>query len=88
MSDAEVDVDLADFLLVENGAVKEKHLYVDGVAMQVRVLPEASVEPPWEEIPLRPRPACRPAPPPGRDVTRRGRQRVSMHFSDAEFRRT
>ncbi|WP_329180760.1 hypothetical protein OG754_38565 [Streptomyces decoyicus] len=40
MSDAEVDV--ADFFLVENGAVKEKHLYVDGVAMQAALAsPEA-----------------------------------------------
>ncbi|MFF0449571.1 nuclear transport factor 2 family protein [Streptomyces sp. NPDC004609] len=31
---ARVDVDLADFVLVEGGAVKEKHSYVDGVAMQ------------------------------------------------------
>lgn len=29
-----VCVDLADFVLVEGGAVKEKHSYVDGVAMQ------------------------------------------------------
>lgn len=29
-----VSVDLADFVLVEDGAVKEKHSYVDGVAMQ------------------------------------------------------
>jgi uncharacterized protein (TIGR02246 family) len=29
-----VCVDLADYVLVENGAVKEKHSYVDGVAMQ------------------------------------------------------
>ncbi|WP_433730184.1 nuclear transport factor 2 family protein [Nocardia sp. CA-129566] len=29
-----VSVDLADYVLVENGAVKEKHSYVDGVAMQ------------------------------------------------------
>ncbi|MET8429578.1 nuclear transport factor 2 family protein [Nocardia sp. NPDC004860] len=27
-------VDLADYVLVEDGAVKEKHSYVDGVAMQ------------------------------------------------------
>lgn len=27
-------VDLADFVLTEDGAVKEKHSYVDGVAMQ------------------------------------------------------
>ncbi|WP_433566976.1 nuclear transport factor 2 family protein [Nocardia sp. CA-151230] len=29
-----VCVDLADYVLIENGAVKEKHSYVDGVAMQ------------------------------------------------------
>ncbi|MEV0338497.1 nuclear transport factor 2 family protein [Nocardia sp. NPDC050713] len=29
-----VQVDLADYVLVEDGAVKEKHSYVDGVAMQ------------------------------------------------------
>ncbi|MGY2009532.1 nuclear transport factor 2 family protein [Nocardia gipuzkoensis] len=29
-----VCVDLADYVLVEGGAVKEKHSYVDGVAMQ------------------------------------------------------
>ncbi|MEU2032461.1 nuclear transport factor 2 family protein [Nocardia amamiensis] len=29
-----VDVDLADYVLVEDGAVKAKHSYVDGVAMQ------------------------------------------------------
>ncbi|WP_435592689.1 nuclear transport factor 2 family protein [Nocardia sp. bgisy118] len=29
-----VCVDLADYVLVEDGAVKEKHSYVDGVAMQ------------------------------------------------------
>ncbi|MFE3445663.1 nuclear transport factor 2 family protein [Nocardia sp. NPDC059180] len=34
-----VAVDLADFVLVENGAVKEKHSYVDGVAMQAAVGP-------------------------------------------------
>ncbi|MFI6284638.1 nuclear transport factor 2 family protein [Streptomyces sp. NPDC051018] len=33
-----LDADLADFVLVEAGAVKEKHSYVDGVAMQA-VLP-------------------------------------------------
>ncbi|MFF2083395.1 nuclear transport factor 2 family protein [Nocardia sp. NPDC058176] len=27
-------VDLADYVLIEDGAVKEKHSYVDGVAMQ------------------------------------------------------
>ncbi|MEU1944610.1 nuclear transport factor 2 family protein [Streptomyces sp. NPDC020125] len=34
-----VDIDLADFVLVENGAVKEKHSYVDGVAMQAALAP-------------------------------------------------
>ncbi len=29
-----VRVDLADYVLVEEGAVEEKHSYVDGVAMQ------------------------------------------------------
>ncbi|WP_067536513.1 nuclear transport factor 2 family protein [Nocardia crassostreae] len=29
-----VEVDLADVVFIENGAVKEKHSYVDGVAMQ------------------------------------------------------
>jgi uncharacterized protein (TIGR02246 family) len=38
-ADAAVDVDLADFVLVENGAVKEKHSYVDGVAMQAAMAP-------------------------------------------------
>ena len=32
-SGAAVDVDLVDFVLVENGAVSEKHSYVDGAAM-------------------------------------------------------
>ncbi|AVH25520.1 nuclear transport factor 2 family protein [Nocardia cyriacigeorgica] len=32
-----VAVDLADYVLVEDGAVKEKHSYVDGVAMQAAV---------------------------------------------------
>ncbi|GAA4633503.1 hypothetical protein GCM10023196_071280 [Actinoallomurus vinaceus] len=36
---AALDVDLADFVLVENGAVKEKHSYVDGVAMQAALAP-------------------------------------------------
>ncbi|MBF6467376.1 ester cyclase [Nocardia beijingensis] len=30
----QVHVGLADYVLVEDGAVKEKHSYVDGVAMQ------------------------------------------------------
>ncbi|MGW0880112.1 nuclear transport factor 2 family protein [Streptomyces sp. NPDC002671] len=38
-SGAALDVDLADFVLVENGAVKEKHSYVDGVAMQAAIAP-------------------------------------------------
>ncbi|MFI9718966.1 nuclear transport factor 2 family protein [Streptomyces sp. NPDC052396] len=45
-SGAELDVDLADFVLVENGAVKEKHSYVDGMAMQAAIAPaEASPRP-------------------------------------------
>jgi uncharacterized protein (TIGR02246 family) len=36
---AAVNVDLADFVVVENGAVKEKHSYVDGVAMQAAIAP-------------------------------------------------
>ncbi|MGW0765784.1 nuclear transport factor 2 family protein [Streptomyces sp. NPDC002676] len=43
-SGAALDVDLADFVLVENGAVKEKHSYVDGVAMQAAIAP-AEVSP-------------------------------------------
>lgn len=39
MSCTIIDVDLADFVLVENGAVKEKHSYVDGVAMQAALGP-------------------------------------------------
>jgi uncharacterized protein (TIGR02246 family) len=43
VSGAAVDVDPADFVLVENGAVREKHSYVDGVAMQAAVAsPEAA----------------------------------------------
>lgn len=38
---APVDVDLADYVVVENGAVKEKHSYVDGVAMQAATAPPA-----------------------------------------------
>ncbi|MGE7435291.1 nuclear transport factor 2 family protein [Kitasatospora sp. NPDC001175] len=38
-SGSAVDVDLADFVLVENGAVKEKHSYVDGMAMQAAIGP-------------------------------------------------
>ncbi|MEV5875945.1 nuclear transport factor 2 family protein [Streptomyces sp. NPDC052101] len=36
---AVVDVDLADYVLIEDGAVKEKHSYVDGVAMQAALAP-------------------------------------------------
>lgn len=32
-------VDLVDFVLVEDGAVKEKHSYVDGAAMQAALTP-------------------------------------------------
>ncbi|AJC61439.1 nuclear transport factor 2 family protein [Streptomyces sp. 769] len=43
VSGAAVDVDLADFVVVENGAVKEKHSYVDGMAMQAALAsPEAA----------------------------------------------
>ena len=34
-------VDLADFVLVENDAVEEKHSYVDGIAMQAALAPAA-----------------------------------------------
>ncbi|MFD8393035.1 nuclear transport factor 2 family protein [Streptomyces sp. NPDC059680] len=44
VSGAAVDVDLADFVLVENGAVKEKHSYVDGVAMQAALTPAEAAE--------------------------------------------
>ncbi|MCP2292678.1 nuclear transport factor 2 family protein [Nocardia amikacinitolerans] len=37
-----VCVDLADYVLVEDGAVKEKHSYVDGVAMQAALAPRPS----------------------------------------------
>ncbi|MGW4718407.1 nuclear transport factor 2 family protein [Nocardia sp. NPDC004260] len=37
-----VRVDLADYVLVEDGAVKEKHSYVDGVAMQAALAPAAA----------------------------------------------
>jgi ketosteroid isomerase-like protein len=43
-SGAALDVDLADIVLVENGEVKEKHSYVDGVAMQAAIAP-AEVSP-------------------------------------------
>ncbi|GAA3046443.1 hypothetical protein GCM10020000_27960 [Streptomyces olivoverticillatus] len=36
---AMVDVDLMDYVLVEGGAVKEKHSYVDGAAMQAALAP-------------------------------------------------
>ncbi|WP_028926420.1 nuclear transport factor 2 family protein [Pseudonocardia acaciae] len=36
---AAFEVDLADFVLVEDGAVKEKHSYVDGVAMSAAMAP-------------------------------------------------
>ncbi|MEU5876259.1 nuclear transport factor 2 family protein [Spirillospora sp. NPDC047279] len=36
------EIDLADFVLVENGAVKEKHSYIDGAAMQAALTPAAS----------------------------------------------
>ncbi|MGW2405483.1 hypothetical protein ACWCXK_13235 [Streptomyces sp. NPDC001739] len=43
VSGAAIDVDLMDFVVVENGAVKEKHSYVDGVAMQAALAsPEAA----------------------------------------------
>ncbi|MGA4843914.1 nuclear transport factor 2 family protein [Streptomyces sp. G45] len=34
-----VDIDLVDFVVVEDGAVKEKHSYVDGVAMRAALTP-------------------------------------------------
>ncbi|MFI1363302.1 nuclear transport factor 2 family protein [Streptomyces griseochromogenes] len=41
-SGAVVGVDLVDYVVVENGAVKERHSYVDGVAMQAALAsPEA-----------------------------------------------
>ncbi|MBL1079324.1 nuclear transport factor 2 family protein [Nocardia sp. 2] len=40
---AAVDVDLADVVFVENGAVKEKHSYVDGVAMQAAMSAPAEI---------------------------------------------
>ncbi|MFF4160669.1 nuclear transport factor 2 family protein [Streptomyces sp. NPDC001678] len=43
VSGAAFNVDLADFVLVENGAVKEKHSYVDGVAMQAAIAPSGLV---------------------------------------------
>ncbi|WP_194835297.1 nuclear transport factor 2 family protein [Nocardia sp. XZ_19_369] len=38
-----VDVDIADLVLVENGAVREKHTYVDGVAMQAALAAPADI---------------------------------------------
>ncbi|MFI9404057.1 nuclear transport factor 2 family protein [Nocardia sp. NPDC052316] len=38
-----VEVDLADLVLVENGAVREKHSYVDGVAMQAALAAPADI---------------------------------------------
>ncbi|MGV9414612.1 nuclear transport factor 2 family protein [Nocardia sp. NPDC003693] len=40
---AAVDVDLADFVVVRDGAVLEKHSYVDGVAMQAALTAPAEV---------------------------------------------
>lgn len=38
-----VAVDLADVVFVENGLVREKHSYVDGVAMQAALAAPAEV---------------------------------------------
>ncbi|WP_328402185.1 nuclear transport factor 2 family protein [Nocardia sp. NBC_00403] len=38
-----VDVDLADVVLIEDGAVREKHSYVDGVAMQAALAATADI---------------------------------------------
>ncbi|MFE7797673.1 nuclear transport factor 2 family protein [Nocardia sp. NPDC057440] len=38
-----VDVDLADVVLIEDGAVREKHSYVDGVAMQAALAAPADI---------------------------------------------
>ncbi|WP_199856598.1 nuclear transport factor 2 family protein [Nocardia suismassiliense] len=38
-----VEVDIADLVLVENGAVREKHTYVDGVAMQAALATPADI---------------------------------------------
>ncbi|WP_206055055.1 nuclear transport factor 2 family protein [Nocardia sp. CS682] len=38
-----VEVDLADLVLIENGAVREKHSYVDGVAMQAALAAPADI---------------------------------------------
>ncbi|WP_069161117.1 nuclear transport factor 2 family protein [Nocardia altamirensis] len=40
---AVVDVDIADVVYVENGAVREKHTYVDGVAMQAALATPAEI---------------------------------------------
>ncbi|MEV0246640.1 nuclear transport factor 2 family protein [Nocardia sp. NPDC050712] len=37
-----VDVDIMDLVLVADGAVQEKHTYVDGVAMQAALTPPAA----------------------------------------------
>jgi uncharacterized protein (TIGR02246 family) len=37
-SGRDICVDLADYVLVEDGAVKEKHSYVDGLAMQAALV--------------------------------------------------
>ncbi|CAM4443413.1 nuclear transport factor 2 family protein [Nocardia ninae] len=38
-----VEVDIADLVLVANGAVREKHTYVDGVAMQAALAAPADI---------------------------------------------
>ncbi|MFF3224302.1 nuclear transport factor 2 family protein [Nocardia suismassiliense] len=38
-----VEVDIADLVLVENGAVREKHTYIDGVAMQAALAAPADI---------------------------------------------
>ncbi|MFJ6655850.1 nuclear transport factor 2 family protein [Streptomyces sp. NPDC091377] len=40
---AAIDVDLADFVLVQDAAVKEKHSYVDGIAMRA-AMPVAATQ--------------------------------------------
>lgn len=40
---APVDVDIADIVFVEDGAVREKHTYVDGVAMQAALTAPADI---------------------------------------------
>lgn len=39
-----VDVDIADMVTVEEGAVKAKHTYVDGVAMQAALTAPAEID--------------------------------------------